>query len=769
MLPTQAEREVTTRGLMSGTSFAISHKNQAHILSILRDRLYTNKILAVLREYSSNAWDAHIDAGKSDVPIKVNLPTQIEPTLYIRDYGKGLSEEDVYEIYAKYGESTKRTTNSQVGMLGIGSKSAFAYSDSFTITSHHGGMKKVYVAVLDSTDMGVINKLHEEPCDEEETGIEIRLPVRPSDVGSFHSTAREFFRFFSPKPDINMKFEELAAEEFKSGFLLKTGTYHFGGNAWTAIMGCVPYRLSLHSLIDKFRGNSGRLMGNHAGGIYLDIGTVDISANREELEYTERTAQAVEAALDALVSEVGQRYRDVVDANTGIERYRAVRKFQRETKFPCPSYAETYLQASLDMSADLFTCRTTNLLWSGQLASQAAYRFAYEDHARIVICDIPRNQIRRKVPDRGDIFLVCPAIPANLMERDPATGKDKMKVDGKLVPTYPCAGTYGLPSADELVQAVKTVLVKHEIDDVPVVLLSSLPDMWEEDEEKRATNIKHRKKVFVRSPNAFNSTEPSKAWDVSDHILQDSDPVLLLDRFVPVNLEGKRMPAHTSRMEADNEIFKSLFGTGLPTVYAVKRTEKVRDYSQVTGTYYYKWVVAQFRTLLAADEKAQQRLSKLFWTGSHGLYELARYGKVLSELLRPQLSADHELVKFFAALANASSYQDVLRSHLDRIQKLAGNSIEIPNPKKEWDALMARYPMLKSFSAWELRDLLQTDSAGVARYIRMEDVFAEGVKLYGLDVVESVPAEDTSADVAELEKPTTTTVNDDDLDEEDND
>ena len=78
----QKKREVSATGVIAQSGFSLSDNpaDQAHIVMILRDRLYTNKILAVLREYSANAWDAHIDGGCPDKPIKVVLPTSRLPT-----------------------------------------------------------------------------------------------------------------------------------------------------------------------------------------------------------------------------------------------------------------------------------------------------------------------------------------------------------------------------------------------------------------------------------------------------------------------------------------------------------------------------------------------------------------------------------------------------------------------------------------------------------------------------------------------------------------
>jgi hypothetical protein len=112
--------EIERGGSMIESAFGISEKDSVHIVNILRDKLYSNKILAVVREYSTNAQDAHAEAGKKDVPIRVTLPGPLDPTFRVRDFGPGLSEEDIRTVYALYGASTKRNSNEVVGQLGLG-------------------------------------------------------------------------------------------------------------------------------------------------------------------------------------------------------------------------------------------------------------------------------------------------------------------------------------------------------------------------------------------------------------------------------------------------------------------------------------------------------------------------------------------------------------------------------------------------------------------------------------------------------------------------
>ena len=54
-------------------SFGIkSQDHLVHIFEMLRNKIYTDKILACIREYSTNAQDAHIEAGTPGLPIQAD-------------------------------------------------------------------------------------------------------------------------------------------------------------------------------------------------------------------------------------------------------------------------------------------------------------------------------------------------------------------------------------------------------------------------------------------------------------------------------------------------------------------------------------------------------------------------------------------------------------------------------------------------------------------------------------------------------------------------
>ena len=117
--------------------------NDPVLMSMLSTGLYANPLRTMLQEIMFNAWDAHRMGKCQEKPIDVYLN---ETTgLIVRDYGPGISPEDMHPIYCIYGNSTKRNDDDQTGGFGLGSKSPYAYNDSFTVTSHHDNKKSIYL------------------------------------------------------------------------------------------------------------------------------------------------------------------------------------------------------------------------------------------------------------------------------------------------------------------------------------------------------------------------------------------------------------------------------------------------------------------------------------------------------------------------------------------------------------------------------------------------------------------------------------------------
>lgn len=89
------------------------------LMQMLSKNLYSDAIGSTIRECASNALDSHRRAGVED-PIIVSFNTNDNNNyeFCVEDFGIGLDADDVKNIISKYGKSTKRNSNTELGMMG---------------------------------------------------------------------------------------------------------------------------------------------------------------------------------------------------------------------------------------------------------------------------------------------------------------------------------------------------------------------------------------------------------------------------------------------------------------------------------------------------------------------------------------------------------------------------------------------------------------------------------------------------------------------------
>ena len=111
----------------------------------LIDGIYNNKLGAVIREISSNARDAHIKSENTD-PFEIILDTNnsnLVTKMTIKDYGSGLTKEEMIKYLCTLNSSSKRDSNDFIGFLGIGSKYPFSLVNNYNFTSYKDNNKIV--------------------------------------------------------------------------------------------------------------------------------------------------------------------------------------------------------------------------------------------------------------------------------------------------------------------------------------------------------------------------------------------------------------------------------------------------------------------------------------------------------------------------------------------------------------------------------------------------------------------------------------------------
>jgi len=313
--------------MQGSNAFTIQASGKA--FQILSSGIYTDKISAILREIGCNAYDAHVEVGKTNEPFDLHFPTVWEPYLEIKDYGPGLPDYKVRSLYTTYFDSTKNNSNDVIGSFGLGSKSPFSYTDSFTVESRYNGISRNYIAYIGNDGIPQINKVDEcnlEPVESQLTfdfsvncivessnpysdtpnGMTINVPVQRKDFAEFKNRAKEVFKYFPIKPNVNISeftFNEcnyiLSGEDWG-----KRNERIRSSNSMYAIQGNVAYPIK-KDMLKTFSSFNEKL------DLYFDIGELEPTPSREELSYDDKTIENIEKRLQKVVDS----FQDEVQSN----------------------------------------------------------------------------------------------------------------------------------------------------------------------------------------------------------------------------------------------------------------------------------------------------------------------------------------------------------------------------------------------------------------------------------------------------------------------
>lgn len=294
-----------------------------HLMGVLTE-LYADPELAVIREYSTNARDSHIEAG-TERAIEVNTPNALSPNLSIQDWGVGLDLEEIREIYTKYGASTKRDTNDATGMLGLGCKSALAYTDQFTVIAIKNG-RKIQASVVKNEDgVGELTVVIDKETDEH-NGVKIIIPS-DSDNESILEKAENLFKFW-PENSVLLNGkapERVSGIKISDKFIIvndetmrRYGGYqpNYKEDRHRIVMGGVPY---------PFKLKKESIVNGRSLVVFAPIGSFHFTPSREDILDTPKSQKY----LESVEEEFGKAYASYI--NTILEeedtKYRALEKF----------------------------------------------------------------------------------------------------------------------------------------------------------------------------------------------------------------------------------------------------------------------------------------------------------------------------------------------------------------------------------------------------------------------------------------------------------
>ena len=278
-------------------------------------RIYSNPYVAALREYTSNAWDSHQQAGQTR-PIEVSLPTALSPVLVIEDFGVGMSREDLHN-YGQFGFSTKRGSNDEIGGFGLGSKVGLAFSSQYTVIGIKDG--KLNTAIIGRDDDGNPQMgLLEEKDTDKPNGVKVIIPT--SEMMKFREAlSKNFFLGFAKGAIlIDGKPSEYSVHDTKQftpigdglGWRRAKGAQHDLGGV--ALVQGVRYKIDWNEVSSDFdyQMRTGFLT---EVVINLENGSVDIQRSRESLVYSKRTREVLKSKLEQMIGYATKTYAEEID------------------------------------------------------------------------------------------------------------------------------------------------------------------------------------------------------------------------------------------------------------------------------------------------------------------------------------------------------------------------------------------------------------------------------------------------------------------------
>lgn len=289
-----SDADLALIGNQNTKEFKIS--NSASFFNILSANLYSNPILAIVREVLCNAWDAHVQA-KIERPIEVTLS---ETELVIKDFGLGIPDSRIVEIYGTYGASTKVGEVDQTGGFGLGCKSPFAYTDHFEVTSINQGTKTIYQMIKSSEDnegKPAICKILSVKASEDEQGLTVRIPlINASDVDAFNNALQRVTTYAEKDTILNGQVQS-HCPAFDRYLVLSNFGRSFSHDSRILIKyGDVVYPLSekqeeYRKVFNKLYCLIGNMNFCHTKSLALVIkapaNSISLSPSRESLRYTE--------------------------------------------------------------------------------------------------------------------------------------------------------------------------------------------------------------------------------------------------------------------------------------------------------------------------------------------------------------------------------------------------------------------------------------------------------------------------------------------------
>ena len=338
-----------TQSTNGSKKMTLSENAASMVFQLFTKNVYSNPIGTVVREITSNCFDSHVEA-RVDTPVIIKRSVDNETgTHYVSfiDFGVGMSPKRVEEVYMVYFESTKRVDNTQIGGFGIGGKTPLAYKrstglgeseydNSFYVITTYNGIK-YYYCIFEGEDSPEVTLLHEEETTDH-NGTEVRIPVLETDMRTFEREMIKQLYYFEniiyegfEEKDVNGNITRHA--EVSNDYQIVRGkSFLFRGDNYDdkvhVCLGRVAYPID-YSAIDE-QSHEYQL----PVAIKLEVGDINVTASREQLDYSDTTIKMLKKKLKEVKAELTDRLKDQYSNVQTLKDYFEVKDNFGSLQFP---------------------------------------------------------------------------------------------------------------------------------------------------------------------------------------------------------------------------------------------------------------------------------------------------------------------------------------------------------------------------------------------------------------------------------------------------
>ena len=284
---------------------------------------YSNPIGSLIRELASNCFDSHAEAGvNKPITIKITNESYLNGTpamIHFIDYGVGLSRERVENIYCKFFTSTKRDTNNLIGGFGIGAKSPLGYVDMFYVKTVSDNVQYTYI--VHKGESAPEMDLIEEVPTTESNGTEVIVNIKSGDKSRFLEEIKLQLKYFD-----NIEYVNCGKSDY---ILTREGPFISNNNAneyaLDMCIGKVRYPIDPYTIKIPSEFSYSNL------GLYFDIGEIDVVWNRESVEYSKKTIDAINAKITEGYNYIVNKIESIKKKITTIDEFLQLYKNQDKT------------------------------------------------------------------------------------------------------------------------------------------------------------------------------------------------------------------------------------------------------------------------------------------------------------------------------------------------------------------------------------------------------------------------------------------------------